>query len=204
MSNFPNKNFSSYGIIISTYKITKLTTNNNIELLFDGDTTLSAIKEALSSAEHNINIEYFLFSDDTTGKSIKDILTERAMNGVKVRVLLDAAGSWGLGREFIDSLKASGVNVKKFMPLTFRNIGPGIIHRDHRKIITVDGKIGLLGGFNIGDTYLRQWRDTHIIITGGGVNVLDNIFSGMWRQSSGEFYVPESSGVDCGGRFEFC
>ncbi len=163
-----------------------LTANNNIKLLFDGDSALTAIKEALNSAKHSINIEYFLFSDDKTGTGIKDILTERARNGVKVRVLLDAVGSWRLGRKFMNSLRDSGVDVRKFF-------GTGITHRDHRKIITVDGRTGLLGGFNIGDTYLQQWRDTHIVIAGEAVNVLEGMFAEMWQKSGGGVCIPESS-----------
>lgn len=169
-----------------------LTANNNIKLLFDGDSALTAIKEALNSAKHSINIEYFLFSDDKTGTGIKDILTERARNGVKVRVLLDAVGSWRLGRKFMNSLRDSGVDVRKFF-------GTGITHRDHRKIITVDGRTGLLGGFNIGDTYLQQWRDTHIVIAGEAVNVLEGIFAEMWQKSGGSVCVPETPKDDCGG-----
>lgn len=161
-----------------------LTTNNSIRLLLDGDETFAAIKEALSHAEHSINLEYYLICDDRTGNSIKDILVERSRAGVDVRVLYDAFGSWRLGRKFVTELRDAGVQVHSFMPLSLRSIN---IHRDHRKIITVDGRTGLLGGFNIGDIYLRQWRDTHIMIEGEAVSVLEGIFAEMW-------------GSDCGGR----
>lgn len=169
----------------------ELTSNNTVRLLLDGNETYSTIKEVLSSATRNINLEYFLICNDKTGNSIKDILTERARSGVNVRVIYDAVGSWRLGRKFTAELREAGVQVHSFMPLTWRNIGKGIIHRDHRKIITVDGKTGLLGGFNIGDVYLRQWRDTHLMIEGGAVGVLDGIFAEMW----GGQYEPESVNV---------
>ena len=115
----------------------EITANNSVRLLLDGHETFSVIKEVLSRAQRCINLEYFLISDDTTGRRIRDILCERSRVGVKVRVIIDAAGSWRLGRNFIDSLRDAGVQVQKFMPLTLRNIGV-MIHRDHRKIITAD------------------------------------------------------------------
>ena len=150
-----------------------ITFNNNIRLLLNGHETFSALKDALTHAERSINLEYFSFHDDETGNAIKDILTERAEHGVTVRMILDSAGSWRLGKRFKRELKDAGINLQMFMPFT--------IHRDHRKIITVDGITGFLGGFNIGDVYLRQWRDTHLKISGDAVSELDKIFFGMWN-----------------------
>lgn len=150
-----------------------ITLNNNIRLLLSGHETFSAIKNALSHAERFINLEYFSFHDDETGNAIKDILMERARKGVSVRMILDSAGSWRLSKKFKRELKDSGINLQMFMPFT--------IHRDHRKIITVDGITGFLGGFNIGDVYLKQWRDTHLKINGDAVHELERIFFSMWN-----------------------
>ena len=158
----------------------KITNNNNVKLLLNGDETFAAIKEALSHPRHRINLEYFIFSDDEIGRSIKEILSERSKAGVKVRVIFDAIGSWKLGRNFISELRNSGVNVHVFMPLKLFNLRMSLTHRDHRKIITVDGHTGFLGGLNIGDVYLKQWRDTHLQIQGDAVAELDRIFFGMW------------------------
>lgn len=156
-----------------------ITFSKNTRLLLNGRETFSAVKNALKRAESFINLEYFSFHDDDTGRTIAHILSQRASHGVKVRMLTDAAGSWRLTRKFIHSLKDSGIEFRRFTPFTF--------HRDHRKIITVDGVTGFLGGFNIGDVYLRQWRDTHIMINGEAVNILDGIFAEMWRKSGGNF-----------------
>ena len=156
-----------------------ITFSRNTRLLLNGRETFSAVKNALKRAESFINLEYFSFHDDDTGRTIAHILSQRASRGVKVRMLTDSAGSWRLTRKFIHGLKDSGIEFRRFTPFTF--------HRDHRKIITVDGVTGFLGGFNIGDVYLRQWRDTHIMINGEAVNILDGIFSEMWRKSGGNF-----------------
>ncbi len=171
----------------------EITANNNVRLLLDGHETFSAIKNALKNAKNFINLEYFLISDDNTGNAIRNILAERSRAGVRVRVIFDAAGSWALGRKFVDELRNAGAEIRRFMPLTLRNIFAGIIHRDHRKLITIDGKTGLLGGFNIGDVYLTQWRDTHLLLEGEAVNVLDGIFSEMWRRAGGNGFARESA-----------
>ena len=174
----------------------EITANNNVRLLLDGHETFSAIKNALKNAKDFINLEYFLISDDNTGNTIRNILAERSRAGVRVRVIFDAAGSWNLGRRFADELRNAGAEIHRFMPLTLRNIFAGIIHRDHRKLITIDGKTGLLGGFNIGDVYLTQWRDTHLMIEGEAVNALDGIFAEMWRRSGGQKFGRKSWGLD--------
>ena len=169
-----------------------ITSDNIIRLLLDGHETFSAMKRALTHAEHCINLEYFSFHDDETGRAVAGILMERALHGVKVRMILDAAGSWRLGRKFIRKLEGSGVEFRRFSPFTF--------HRDHRKIITVDGVTGFLGGFNIGDIYLRQWRDTHLQIEGNAVRELDDIFAGMWKKSGGNDDVPCTlNSIECSG-----
>ena len=175
----------------------EITDNNNVRLLLDGHETFSAIKEALRNAQRFINLEYFLISDDNTGNSIRNILAERSRAGVRVRVIFDAAGSWALGRKFVDELRNAGAEIRRFMPLTLRNIFAGIIHRDHRKLITIDGKTGLLGGFNIGDVYLTQWRDTHLMLQGEAVNVLDGIFAEMWHRTEKHCFARESSAREC-------
>ena len=170
----------------------KITLSNTTRLLLSGTETLSAMKDALNRAESFINLEYFSFHDDETGRAVSAILSRKASQGVKVRMLTDAAGSWRLSRKFLRSLKDSGIEARTFSPFTF--------HRDHRKIITVDGITGFLGGFNIGDVYLRQWRDTHLMLRGGAVSELDGIFAGMWTKAGGIYAGdvarswPENSG----------
>ena len=168
----------------------KITLNNSARLLMSGSETLSAMKASLSRAERFINLEYFSFHDDETGRAVTEILKERASHGVKVRMLTDSAGSWRLGRKFIKNLRASGIEFRRFSPFTF--------HRDHRKIVTVDGVTGFLGGFNIGDVYLKQWRDTHLMLCGGAVAELDAFFASMWRKSGGCYNAETVPDNFCG------
>ncbi|MBQ3447443.1 MAG: cardiolipin synthase, partial [Synergistaceae bacterium] len=170
-----------------------ITFSRSTRLLLSGRETLSAMKDALARAEHSINLEYFSFRDDDTGREITRILSRKASHGVKVRMLTDSVGSWRLSRRFIRSLKDSGIEFRRFTPFT--------LHRDHRKIITADGLTGFLGGFNIGDVYLRQWRDTHLMLQGEAVRELDGIFAGMWTRAGGKYDGGNFAGTwpDFGG-----
>ena len=152
------------------------------------------MKDALTRAESSVNLEYFAFHDDETGRAITRILSRKASRGVKVRMLTDAVGSWRLTRKFVRSLRDSGIEFRRFTPFT--------LHHDHRKIITVDGLTGFLGGFNIGDVYLRQWRDTHLMLRGDAVRELDGIFAGMWTKAGGKYDGGNVAGSwpdSCGG-----
>ena len=170
-----------------------MTHNNSARLLLNGRETLSAMKDALTRAESFINLEYFSFHDDETGRVIADVLSERARDGVKVRMITDAAGSWRLSRKFIRRLRDSGIEFRRFSPFT--------LHRDHRKIITVDGLTGFLGGFNIGDVYLRQWRDTHLMIQGAAVRELDDAFAEMWSKSGASSAFCKEQAANLSGSF---
>ena len=125
---------------------------------------------------------------DKQGTRIKELLIDRVRAGVKVRFLYDAVGSWHIGREYVEELRAAGVEVRAFMPVAFAWFRSGLNHRDHRKIVVVDGGVGFLGGLNIGDRYrgedprLGRWRDTHLRLEGPAVHELDRVFLELWMQ----------------------
>ena len=154
--------------------------NFNAEFLTNGEAAFNEIMNALTHANKNINLECFMIKDDELGRNISNILIERARAGVKINVIFDAVGSWRLGKIFIDKLRASGVNICAFNPLSFSK---NIIHRDHRKIITIDGKTGFLGGLNIGSEF-KKWRDTHLKISGQPAKELEKIFLNMWDDNN--------------------
>ncbi len=176
------------------------TFQNKVEVLLDGEETFNAIEAALKEACDYIHMEYFSVASDELGRRIGECLKERAGAGVKVRFMYDSVGSWSIGRDFVAELKEAGIEVQAFMPMAFARFRSGLNHRDHRKIIVIDGKIGFLGGLNIGDMYMGKdpkmgrWRDTHISIRGTAVYELNQIFLTMWERCSGvkpyELYCP--------------
>ncbi|WP_231701833.1 cardiolipin synthase [Crassaminicella thermophila] len=162
------------------------TINNHLKVLTNGDETFSSIIEALKGAQHHIHLEYFIIKDDYIGGIIKHILMDKAKKGIKVRVIYDSVGSWRLSERYLQEMRNAGVEIHAFSPVAFPLLSRKLNYRNHRKIIVIDGKIGFLGGLNIGDEYLGRnphlgfWRDSHLKVEGEAVYGLQNIFLMDW------------------------
>ena len=169
---------------------------NDIKIFTNGISKVEALKRDLLNAKKSINIEYYIFADDKTGKEIMNILCQKAKEGVEVRLIYDSIGSRKAPRRFFNKLKKAGGKVGEFFPpfMHIRLINLKLNYRNHRKIVVIDGKIGYTGGINIRDDHmgkhkrLSPWRDTHIRIKGGGVYALQNIFLDDWRYCVNEKY----------------
>lgn len=163
-----------------------LTLHNKVKILNNGKDTFAAILEALKSAKSFIHLEYYIFENDRIGGRIAKILMDKARKGVDVRFIYDDVGSWGLSPMFIKKLRKAGVKVSCFMPVVFPWLTSKVNYRNHRKIIVVDGRVAFTGGINIADRYIRRskplgfWRDTHLQIEGGAVNMLQAVFATDW------------------------
>lgn len=155
-------------------------------VLTDGEETFHAIIEALKEATHHIHLEYYIVRHDKIGQEIKDILIQKAKEGVKVRFLYDAVGSFQLSKKYILDLRHAGVEIIPFGPVRLPFLSSKVNFRNHRKIIVIDGSIGFVGGLNIGDEYLGRdesfgfWRDTHMLMKGEAVRSLQLIFLQDW------------------------
>ncbi|SHK21133.1 cardiolipin synthase [Paramaledivibacter caminithermalis] len=173
------------------------TVNNNTEVLTNGESTYCSIIDELKKAKHHIHMQYFIIRNDNIGNKIKDILIEKVKSGIEVRLIYDSVGCWKLGRKYINSLKEAGVKVYPFYPVMFPVLSRQLNYRNHRKIIVIDGKVGYIGGINIGDEYLGKnptlgfWRDTHIKIEGEAIYSLQNIFLKDWYFVSNQLIIDE-------------
>ncbi|WP_017726937.1 cardiolipin synthase [Halalkalibacterium ligniniphilum] len=162
------------------------------KVLTDGKETFTHILQALKMAKHHIHLEYYIVRHDEIGNKIKDILIERAQNGVEVRFLYDAVGSWRLSKAYIQELRRAGVEIVAFSPVRLPFLTDTINYRNHRKIIVIDGHVAFVGGLNIGDEYLGKnsyfgnWRDTHLYVRGEAVRTLQLIFLRDWAFQTGE------------------
>jgi cardiolipin synthase A/B len=156
------------------------------KVLTNGEETFQHILEQLNRARHHIHMEYYIVRDDGIGREIKELLIEKAVQGVKVRFLYDAVGSWKLSKEYINDLKRAGIETVCFGPVKVPILNNKFNFRNHRKIIVIDGTIGFVGGLNIGDEYLGRnkhfgfWRDTHLMVRGEAVRSLQLIFLQDW------------------------
>jgi cardiolipin synthase A/B len=167
-----------------------LTQDNIVEIYTDGHQKFESLLDDIKKAQHHIHLQYYIIKRDALGKRIRDALIEKAKAGVKVRVLYDELGSRSLTRRFFAKLRESGGEVEVFFPSRLPLINLRLNYRNHRKIVIIDGKVGYIGGFNIGDEYLGlnprfgYWRDTHLRIQGNSVHAIQTRFILDWNQAS--------------------
>jgi len=163
-----------------------LTTRNNIKFFFNGSKKFSALIKYIRSAKKYVHIEYYLVRNDKYGEILKDVLIEKAQEGVEVRALFDFYGSFFFLRKYQKVMQKAGVNVHSFFnPFRLFNHYK-LNYRNHRKIVIIDGKKGFLGGMNIGEEYIdgggkfQSWKDFHILVEGECVHQLQTIFIYDW------------------------
>jgi len=167
-----------------------LTQDNHIQLYDDGAKKFEALLEDIENAKDHIHVQYYIFKLDNLGKRIYAALIKKAQQGVKVRILYDEMGSRGIKKRFFKSLLKLGGEVEVFFPSILPLINPRLNFRNHRKIVIIDGRIGYIGGFNVGDEYLGlnkkfgYWRDTHLRVEGSSVHPLQTRFLLDWNQAS--------------------
>ena len=183
---------------LTRYARSKLRWRQDCEVvvLRDGGETYPAMLAALTEAQHSICFETYILAADRTGDQFKAVLIERARAGVKVRVIYDAVGSFGLPDSWVDEMRAAGCGVIDFNPIAPWRRRFRMSHRDHRKIIVVDDRLGFTGGLNIADEYASVeaggggWHDLHCRVTGPIVLDLARMFRRTWRRAGGAPYPP--------------
>lgn len=172
-----------------------VTENNRVKLLMTGHDKFEDLFEAIRHARHHVHLEYFNFRNDSIANALFDLLAVKVKEGVEVRAMFDAFGNSSnnrpLKRHHLDSIRSRGIELVKFDPFTFPYINHAF-HRDHRKIVVIDGKVGYTGGMNIADYYIYglpeigKWRDIHARIEGDAVRYLQGIFLTMWNRETGQ------------------
>ena len=159
----------------------------------DGQEKFDDLFLAIKQAKSSVHLEYFNFRNDSIARLLFDILEEKAAEGVEVRALFDAFGNSSnnrpLKKHHLDSIRAKGVEIYKFDPITFPWINH-VLSRDHRKIVVIDGEVAYTGGMNVADYYIKgtrqvgKWNDMHCRIEGLAVNELQRIFLKMWNKTA--------------------
>ena len=155
------------------------TQGNTVTLLPDGRQKWNILKEDLEYAEKAIYIDHYRFCTDSAGTIVENLLREKSRAGVDVRIILDKPANKKEHLEELSTLKEDGVKLDLFhRPVMLLDyVGANLAtHRDHRKILLVDGQIGYVGGRNIQDEYFFDWRDADIRITGPAVAHLSSVY----------------------------
>lgn len=160
--------------------------NNQVSLLINGPSTFDNLINGIEDAREYILFQFYMIHDDGLGNRIKQALIKKAKAGVRVYVLYDEIGSSGLPKKYIKDLISAGVEVSAFKPTQGRRNSFQLNFRNHRKMVVVDGKVGWVGGHNVGDEYLgldaklTPWRDTHVRIEGPAVLQLQLTILADW------------------------
>ena len=166
---------------------------NRIQLQFDGPSTFDAWLEAIAGAREFVHFENYVLRDDTVGRRFREALIARAMDGVQVRVLHDWVGCWATPRRYWRPFRDAGVEVRAFNRPSIRDPF-GVLQRDHRKLVVVDGEVAFLGGFCVGDEWAGTrdappWRDTGVEIRGPAAAMAAQGFETIWAEVGSP--VPE-------------
>lgn len=180
------------------------TEHNELKLLKSGREKFIDLFQQIETAKHHIHLEYFNFRNDSIANTLFELLARKAAEGVEVRAIFDAFGNSSnnqpLKKKHLKAIREKGIQIVEFDPIKFPWINH-VFHRDHRKIVVIDGTIGYTGGMNIADYYINglpeigEWRDMHIRIVGEAVGNLQDIFLDMWNKCTkqaigGDAYYP--------------
>ena len=168
------------------------TSNNEIQIFTDGKEKFKDLFEKILEAKHHIHVEYYIIKNDDLGVSLMELLIKKAQEGVEVRLLFDDMGGRYIHKSYITQLTEAGGKVGRFFPSKIPLLNLKVNYRNHRKLVIIDGAIGYLGGFNVGNEYLGlkesmgYWRDTHIRFKGGAIYDLQLRFILDWRFATKE------------------
>ncbi|HEV8062358.1 MAG TPA: cardiolipin synthase [Gemmataceae bacterium] len=188
----PDPEWADFAKLAQRYGAAPMTSGNHLEHYEDGDPAFAAMLESIRNATKHIHLETFIFQPDDLGAMFREALAQQARSGVKVRVLFDAMGSLHLRPSFLRELEAAGGRVSAFLPISPLRRRIQVNMRNHRKLLIVDGRVGYIGGLNVGDEYRSRmprfgfWRDSHLRLEGPVVSGLQQIFIEDWDFAAGE------------------
>lgn len=159
---------------------------NTISLLATGETAFSTLIDLIEHAEHSIDITTFILGNDETGTTVLAALARKAAQGVRVRLLIDALGSFRVSKKMLAPLLANGGRCAFFMPMMHVPFRGRANLRNHRKIVIVDNATAIVGGMNIAVEYMgpsgtRRWHDLSLKVQGPVLADLLHIFCSDWQ-----------------------
>ncbi len=172
-----------------------VTLKNEVKIYVRGDEKFDDLLNAIKNAKKFIHMEYYIIRNDELGNKVITALVEKAKEGVEVRFLVDALGN-KIPKNSYQALISAGGKVAVFYKTRFGGLTIRVNYHDHRKIAVIDGEVGFLGGFNIGDEYLGKgplgwWRDTAMEVRGRAIQALQLRFLIDWNYATKEDLISD-------------
>ena len=167
-----------------------LTDDNQVRVYTAGEEKFRDLMRDIEAAEKHVHLLYFIFRTDELGDAILDLLTRKAAQGVDVKVVYDDLGNAAVSSRGFRKLREAGGRVFRYSPLITSFVSAN--YRNHRKLAVIDGKIGYIGGMNIGTEYVKgkkklvPWRDTHLRVEGSAVQLMEGAFLGDYLYAAKE------------------
>jgi cardiolipin synthase len=164
-----------------------LTKGNSVTLYFEGDDVFEEMCREIATAKRFVNLEMYMFLSDGVGRMVAGALSVKAREGVRVRVVYDAIGSLWADEGMFEEMRGAGVQVEVFRPVAPWRKRSGILGRNHRKNLIVDGRVAFTGGMNLGEVWSRKhrsdaWRDTHMKVEGPAAAACQYFFKESWHK----------------------
>ena len=168
---------------------------NSVEVLENG-AFFEVMLERIHAAQGSVHFETFLWKEGVLGQRVADALSERARAGKQVRVMLDANGSSGVGKQAVKQMREAGCDLKFFHKRALHNLGV-LNDRDHRKMVIIDGREAFVGGHCIVDHWMgnaedgKHYADVSVRLHGPIVNSVQGAFSENWAGETGDLFVGD-------------
>lgn len=155
--------------------------SNEASVYVNGAPLYEDMLSAIAQAERRVLFESYIVKGDAMGRRFKRALIDAAARGVEVYVIYDGFANLVVRPSFFRFPPSVRVLRYPVLASGLRFLNPRNYGRDHRKILVVDDKIGFVGGYNVGQLYEDEWRDTHLALSGTAVWDLENAFIDFWN-----------------------
>lgn len=183
----------AFGRLLDSLDVPPATTGNRLTLHRDGEQALASLNDMLRTAHLSVDLCVYQLQDDPEIAPLLDQIAKLASGGIRVRLLVDAVGSWGLSKQRRVALQSAGVQIARFIPVLHRPLRGRTNLRNHRKIVLVDSSAAWTGGRNLAAPYFTDphaWTDLSLTVRGPACMQLQAVFDRDWAFATGADAPP--------------
>ena len=176
--------------VVEAHTLSGLIAGNDVKLLLNGEQIFPAMLGAIRGAKHTITFANYLYEKGAVSEEMAEAFAERCRAGVKVHILLDASGSKKMPKRLRETMREGGCQVEMFHPLSVFSLERDN-HRNHRRILVVDGRVAFVDGTGVGEQWTGDgrapdhWRQTDARVEGPIVRAIQAAFAESWRETTG-------------------